>query len=138
MNKSAGRLIAGPIPKYWMRNFIQLIEALKLGSNMTTVDIDKNEVVNPEPEIIQLGTNPAKAKCMAALEEWNEITHEHPMSRGYRLTDAAAVDMSCFDGSLHISDVMAIGAPRTGGGTRAIQMVCDLADKHGVKDWNAA
>lgn len=132
MNKSAGRLIAGPIPKYWMRNFIQLIEALKLGSNMTTVDLDKNEVVQPQG-VIKIGSNPAKAKCMAALEEWDQMTHEHPMSRGYRLTDAAAVDMSCFDGSLHISDVMAIGAPRTGGGTRAIQMVCDLADKHGVK-----
>ena len=50
-----------------MRNFIQLIEtSLKLGSKMTTVDLDKNEVV--QPDVIKLGSNPAKAKCMAALE----------------------------------------------------------------------
>lgn len=117
-----------------MRNFIQLIEAsLKLGSNMTTVDLEKNEVVNPQPGVIKLGSNPAKDKCMAALEEWNEITHEHPMARGARLTDAASVELSYFDGALHLSDVMAIGAPRQGGGTRAVQMICDLADKHGVK-----
>lgn len=115
-----------------MRKFIQLIEAsLKLGSKMTTVDIDKNEVV--QPDVIKLGSNPAKAKCMAALEEWEQMTHEHPMSRNARLTDAASVELSCFDGALHLSDVMAIGAPRTGGGTHALQMICDLADKHGVK-----
>lgn len=111
---------------------MQLIEStLKLGSKMTTVDLDKNEVV--EPPVIMLGSNPAKAKCMAALDEWHEITHEHPLNRSARLTDNAAVEVSYFDGALHLSDVAAIGVPRSGGGTQALQMLCDLADKHGVK-----
>lgn len=114
-----------------MRQFIRLIEAmengvLKLGSKMTTVDLN-------EPQVVKLGSNPAKEKCLAALEEWNELTHEHPLSRSARLTDSASVEVSYFDGALHLSDVMALGAPRQGGGTRAIKLLCDLADKHGVK-----
>lgn len=109
-----------------MRQFIN--EVLKLGSNMT----NKNEV-EQKPMVIKLGSNPAKEQCLAALEEWEEMTHPHPLDRNSRLTDAASIDVSYFDGALHLGHVAALGAPRQGGGGRAVKMLCDLADKHNVK-----
>ena len=42
------------------------------------------------------------------------------------------IDAKYFDGALHISDVMAIEG-RQGGGTEAMNLLCQLADKHNVK-----
>lgn len=98
-----------------MRDFIKLVEGIH------------------DDGVIRIGSNPAKEKVMAAIEEWNSLTHEHPLNRSARLTDGASVEVSYFDGALHLSDVMAIGVPRKGGGTQAVKLLCDLADKHGVK-----
>lgn len=92
-----------------MRDFINLVEAL-----------------------IKIGSNPAKAKVEAYLDELHSTTADHPMNPRLRLLSNAAVEVSSFDGMVHISDILALD-PGKGGGKEALQFLCKLADKHGVK-----
>lgn len=85
-----------------------------------------------ESYVIKLGSNPAKEKLQAFMAEYEENTGEHPLDRGARLLSNASIEVSSFDGMIHISDVRAL-TPQQGGGTEAMNFLCDLADKHGVK-----
>jgi hypothetical protein len=113
-----------------MRSFLDSIkiteESLKLGSAMRTVPIDGTTPV------IKLGSNPAKAKLDAFMNDYHDATQDNPMDRRARLTTNASVEVSSFDNAIHISDVRAL-TPRQGGGKEAMMMLCRLADLHGVK-----
>lgn len=82
--------------------------------------------------VIKLGSNPAKARLDAFMTELHELTGEHVFDARARVLDNASIEVSSFDGSIHISDVRAI-EPRQGGGTAAMKFLCGLADKHDVK-----
>lgn len=117
-----------------MREFIKIIEStdkgvLKLGSKMTTVDLNSD---GPKTSIIKLGSNPAKERAMAALNEFDDLTYTHPFLRGVRVTSNATVDVRYFDGAIHLSDISAIDL-KQGGATEALKLLCDLADKYDVK-----
>lgn len=127
-----------------MRRFIDIIKEtetpkLKLGSGMTTVDIDKNEVVpdEQEPKIIkigQAGREERKVKLTAFMEDLYSKTHPHPFIRGQRLTGEPHAIIECdpFDGAISVKTIQAL-EPRKGAGTEAMNLVCALADKHGVR-----
>lgn len=85
-----------------------------------------------ENYVIKLGSNPAKEKLQAFMADYEENTGEHPLDRGARLLSNASIEVSAFDGMIHISDVRAL-QPRQGGGTEAMTFLCRLADKHDVK-----
>jgi hypothetical protein len=97
---------------------------------MTYRFVAENEGERP---VIKLGSNPYKARCKAFMADYIAATEDHPFDRSARyLPDAASIIADEFDSMIHISDIRSL-IPGTGGGSKALAFLCQLADKHQVK-----
>ncbi len=97
------------------------------------VGLTKNEVEAEGGEIVEgvikLGSRSSPG-LQAFMADYVENTSEHPINHRARLLNNAAMEVSAFDGMIHISDILAL---QPGGGRAALELLCNLADKHGVK-----
>lgn len=66
------------------------------------------------------------------MDEFNRMTSPNRMGRG-RLYDGVSIQLEPFSGKIHLSDIVALDAKSEGKGTKALQMLTDLADKHNVQ-----
>lgn len=95
-------------------NFPKMARLLKTGVN---------------ENVIKLGSKSSPG-LQAFMADYVENTSEHPINHRARLLNNAAMEVSAFDGMIHISDILAL---QPGGGRAALELLCNLADKHGVK-----
>ena len=80
-------------------------------------------------EIIRLGSG-GDSGAVAFLASLNQATAENPMNERVRvLDDLAAIEASKTGRRVHVSEIRSL---RPGGGRRALALLVDLADKHGV------
>lgn len=79
--------------------------------------------------VIKLGSKSSPG-LQAFMADYEENTSEHPINHRARLVQGAAMEVRPFDGMIHISDIMSL---KQGGGREALELLCNLADKHGVK-----
>jgi hypothetical protein len=81
-------------------------------------------------EVIKLGGND-NAKTKAFMDEFYSITQPNPFNDRERVLGQARIELSPFGREIHISDIVTM-APKTGAGTKAMQTIIGLANKHGV------
>jgi len=75
----------------------------------------------------------AKSSVDDFLDEAWKLSKPHPFDRRIRLFGMIGVEMSKFDGMVHLSDIRNFGKPRQGGATSVLKKLTTLADKHKVK-----
>lgn len=68
----------------------------------------------------------------AFLQDYYDNTSEHPFDNRTRVYDNSVLKIYPMGNQIHISDVLTLN-PRTGAGTKAIQFLKTLSDKHRVK-----
>jgi len=66
------------------------------------------------------------------MEEFYEETSPHPFDRASRVYDHSVIELSPFNGAIHLSAVVSM-QPRSGQGTKALNFIKELANKHRVK-----
>lgn len=67
------------------------------------------------------------------LDEVWKMSNPHPFDRRIRLFGMIGIEVSKFDGNVHLSDIRNFGKPRQGGATAVLKKLTKLADKHKVK-----
>lgn len=78
-------------------------------------------------------------KTQSYIADFFDNTAPHPFSNKTRIVNnQASVQLSPQDGQIHINDIMShapatYGQQGTGGGRKALNLLTDLADKHGVE-----
>ena len=82
-------------------------------------------------EVIKLrgSTNP---NLESFMDDFYSSTKESPIGHG-RLYGPVLLDVSIFDGEIHLSDINTVGDKGQGSGTQALKFLTNLADKHNVK-----
>lgn len=93
------------------------------------MDASLNESEN---RVIKLGGGRNDGPARSALNDIMDQTEANMFSNGRIFGHHCVLEVSVFDGALHLSDIRAI-SPRSGGGTAGMNMVCAIADKHSVK-----
>jgi len=68
----------------------------------------------------------------AFLQDYYDNTSEHPFNPSARVYGDSVLEIYPMGNQIHISDVLTLN-PRSGGGTKAIQFLKALSDKHRVK-----
>ncbi len=84
------------------------------------------------PLVIRLGKSAFKTEQDAFMADYQAATQEHPLDHRARLLKNASITLYPFGNSIHISDIRAL-RPGLGGGKEALALICQLADKHGLK-----
>jgi hypothetical protein len=74
----------------------------------------------------------APARTEAFMEELFATTAAHPFDARVSMIGMVGVDVSPFDGAIHLGDIRNYGPPRQGAGTEALNQLKALADKYGV------
>lgn len=83
-----------------------------------------------EAVTLNLG-NKNKKNTDAFMDDWHKSTQEHPFNHRARIHGGTSVELSPFEGEIHLSDIMS-HAPGKGHGTNTLNHLKSLADKHGV------
>ena len=65
------------------------------------------------------------------MDDFNKATKRSPIGKG-RLYRDVLIDASPFSGEIHVSDIRVAGDKQKGSGTKALNFMKDLADKHNV------
>jgi len=65
------------------------------------------------------------------MDEWHKTTKPHPFNDRSRIHGGTMVELSPFDGNIHLSDIQTL-EPNKGHGAHTIKHITSLADKHGV------
>ena len=66
------------------------------------------------------------------MDDFVAATKESPIGKG-RLYGDVLIDVSPFDGEIHLGDIVTVGEKSQGSGTRALKFLTDLADRHNVR-----
>ena len=85
-----------------------------------------------KPMVIRLGKSAYKAEQDAFMADFQAATSDHPLDHRARLLKNAVITLYPFGNNIHISDIRAL-RPASGGGKEALTLICQLADKHGLK-----
>lgn len=68
------------------------------------------------------------------MKEFYELTYPNPMERGARIVDDnVSVTLVPWQNRAHLSDINTFGNRGEGRGTKALNLLKSLADKHGVE-----
>jgi hypothetical protein len=97
-------------------------------------DVITTDVAKTKPARIKLGNaDPSdQAAVSEFLDEWIELTSDNPISPDERVVgDYAAVTLRPQGGQIWLDSIRSFEKTR-GNGSRALKMVLDLADQHGV------
>lgn len=81
-------------------------------------------------EVIKLG-QPNTGPADAFIQDFLEISDEHPFNRGARIIGGSAIELSKFHGNIHLSDITSLD-PGKGHSAAAMRLLIKLADKHNV------
>lgn len=102
-----------------------------------------NAVVKPETPLDEAPVKEASMvspdKTTAFINDFFANTSQHAFSNKTRIVNnQAAVEISPQEGQIHIHDIQSFapasfGEQGTGGGRKALRLLTDLADKHGVE-----
>lgn len=66
------------------------------------------------------------------MDDFFAATTESPIGKG-RLYGDVLIDVSPFDGEIHLGDIVTVGEKSKGSGTQALKFLTNLADRHNVK-----
>lgn len=81
----------------------------------------------------ELDTSSDKSLLDAFLDDYYAQSKDHPFdSRSRIVNNNSSMELSKFNGAIHISDVRSL-APKSGAGTAALTFLKELADKHSVR-----
>lgn len=86
-------------------------------------------------EAIKIGGGNARSAALQAfLDEFDKDTSPNPfMSRMGIWKESIGIELSAWQGHIHISSIMSFAKKNNGDASKALKWICDLADKHGVK-----
>lgn len=86
-----------------------------------------------EEAVIKLRGFGSASNTEEFMEDWENITEEHPWTPNMRVfNDAVMVKLVKWGGAIHIEDIQSHEGNPKGEGSKALQAICDLADKHHV------
>ena len=70
-------------------------------------------------------------RLRAFMQDLWDHTYAHPFMRGHRVTENAVIECRPWQGTILVKAIQSL-EPRKGGGTEAMNLLCELADKHQV------
>jgi hypothetical protein len=113
-----------------------LSEILSVSEKLLATDVKKLQRFNTDTNTaMESDSN----KIDSFLNDYHKSTEAHPWDNKTRLVNGeAALQVSPQDGQIHIHDILSF-APATynnqglGGGSKALRLLTNLADKHGVE-----
>lgn len=71
-------------------------------------------------------------RLKAFMDEYIANTEAHPFNRQQRIMWPVVLEISTFDGTIHLGDITTVDQHRQGHATRVLTWLKSLADKHGV------
>jgi SPP1 gp7 family putative phage head morphogenesis protein len=87
---------------------------------------------------IRKGEKPGEAiegskRLGAYMQEYKSKTQQHPFDPRQRLLGNVGMEVSIFDRKIHLSSIISYGNKGSGEGTKGLNFLKGLADKHGVQ-----
>lgn len=77
-------------------------------------------------------SNDSNKKSSGFMQDLDDSSKTHPINHKARIIGGAHVHVSPHNGMIHIHDIQS-HSPGSGAGTKALEHLKDLADKHAVK-----
>lgn len=82
---------------------------------------------------LKLGAKKSGGNVDGFFNDLDKTTQPHPFDDRQRLHGMVGIHASPFEGGVHLHDIVNYGEAKRGHGTRTLEYLKSLADKHGVE-----